>query len=354
MVKKALDFFLPNTKVLHMDTLGQGKVNDTWLLSTDLKESFVLQRLPKAVFPEPELVMHNFRLVTNHMETENHRGTLLTPQENPDGKDLYIDGNGNGFRLCRYIENTTTLEQLNRPEQGTGIGQALGKFHVSLQSLEHDLFLDPLPDFHNTLNYLQNFDKTFNKTRGNNSALNQDETNCSELIEKQRVIAAEFNTVTAELTHTIIHGDPKVSNFLFAHNVEEVVSVIDLDTVKPGLLLHDIGDCLRSCCNLIGEELDTSENVFFCSKTFEKMLRGYKLAAPGLLNSKDINHLFDAARLICFELGLRFFTDHLQGDVYFKTSFKGQNLTRAQVQFSLVESVNRQRQELEVIVKNIF
>jgi hypothetical protein len=130
----------------------------------------------------------------------------------------------------------------------------------------------------------------------------------------------------------------------------KAVSIIDLDTVKPGLVHYDIGDCLRSSCNSLGEETDDLSHVCFDLDLCREILRGYLSVASAFFNASDYDYLYDATRLIAFELGLRFFTDHLEGNVYFKARHQAHNLQRALVQFKLAESIEAQEMDLRAMI----
>jgi hypothetical protein len=133
----------------------------------------------------------------------------------------------------------------------------------------------------------------------------------------------------------------------------QAVSIVDLDTVKPGLVHYDIGDCLRSCCNPLGEETDRPDEVIFDAHLGRAILEGYLEQASSFLSAGDCAYLYDAIRLITFELGLRFFTDHLEGDVYFKARYGGHNLMRALVQFKLTESIEVQETTIRGIINEL-
>ena len=159
----------------------------------------------------------------------------------------------------------------------------------------------------------------------------------------------EAARLRGELHPCPIHGDPKPANILFARDTGRAVSLIDLDTVKPGLLHYDLGDCLRSCCNQAGEDADLIEvsfNLAFCAA----ILRGYLPQVAAFFSPFDYQYIYDAVRLIAFELGLRFFSDYLAGDVYFKIRKPGQNLHRAMAQFALCRSIEAQEKEIGNIV----
>ncbi len=352
--EKILAFFLHNQPQISLRPLGLGKINDTWLVTLNSKERLVLQRLPAAVFPDPQCVMHNIRLITNCLHAWSQQAEVHVPflslYTNPDGEDLFIDPDKNGWRLLTYIEGSRTVEELESTQQAYQIGRMLGRFHTILADVDQDRLQEPLPGFHDTLSYLEKYDRISRR-----SAVNTlEEITCIQFIGQMRDIAATFAERTDTLTRLVIHGDPKASNFLFAENDDIVISIIDLDTVQAGLLLHDLGDCLRSCCNRQGEEHDNPKGTVFSADYFAAILKGYGSVAASLLGDADLQLLSDAAGLISFELGIRFFTDHLCGNRYFKTSRKNQNLDRALIQFHLADSIIRQQPLLQTIAADIF
>jgi len=176
---------------------------------------------------------------------------------------------------------------------------------------------------------------------------------CSDFIADHRSSADVLEAAKKEglLAIRVIHGDPKISNILFCAETGQPVSLIDLDTVKPGLLHYDIGDFLRSACNPAGEETMDLEAVRFDIHRCRAGLAGYCSEAGSFLTTCDIGYIFDAIRLMTFELGLRFFTDFLAGDRYFKTTCDTHNLQRARVQFQLAESILNQEGRIHAIIE---
>jgi Ser/Thr protein kinase RdoA (MazF antagonist) len=150
----------------------------------------------------------------------------------------------------------------------------------------------------------------------------------------------------------VTHGDPKLDNLLFAADADRALCLIDLDTVQPGLVHHDIGDCLRSCCNRRGESADGA--VRFDLDTCGAILGGYADAAAGLLSADEIPLLYAAIRLLPLELGIRFLTDHLQGDRWFRVREHGQNLAKARVQLALVADIEARQAAIEDLVRRAF
>lgn len=352
--EQALHFFFPGTPTLKTTPLGEGKINDTWLVTLVPDRQIVLQRVPSSVFPQVELVMENIRRVlselTKRQENAPPRHELLTLLTSPAGEELYLDKHGDGWRCFSYINKSRTQEQLTNRQQAESIGTMLGLFHTALRDLDPGHFHVPLPDFHNTAVYLKTLRQLLTDNVPSCSATRQ----CVQLLTKLHPLVDHFLTLRPTLSHQVIHGDPKVSNFLFAHDNDQVISIIDLDTVQPGLLLHDLGDCLRSCCNQSGEEHENPQDTVFSAEYFQAVLSGYAQTASDMLTPADLNCLPDAVGVLCYELGVRFFTDHLTGDTYFKTTRQGQNLDRALIQFHLARSVYEQQQNLHNLVAEIF
>ena len=336
-----------------LEPLGQGNVNDTWFVNTTGGGGYVLQRLNPAVFPDPGRVQDNLCTLTRHLQSKAGRGRanyeILQIHRNPEEKDRYHTPDGACWRLCSFIKNTRSLNTVTTANQACGIGRALGWFHQQPSSLAPASLADTLPGFHVTPLYLTRYDNLLAAHPDTEEA-----ADCRDFIQQHRDGAAllEDERKQGTVREQVIHGDPKVANFLFSRDSSRVIGLIDLDTVKPGLLLHDISDCLRSCCNPRGEDITSPETIIFEQPLFAAMLEGYLSCAAELLLPGDTRLLVDSVHLICFELGLRFYTDYLAGNRYFRVDHPAQNLFRARVQFALARSIKSQYSELQDIRKN--
>jgi len=339
----ALAFFLPKASVQGLAPLGHGNINDTWRVDLADGTRLVLQRLHPRVFPDPAAVMANLRVVTNHLGHHGDPGmTFFRLVTNREGQDHCLDATGCCWRLLTHIDNSRTLACLASPTQAAAIGDLLGRFHLLTADLDPGTLTDPLPDFHITPRYLEHYDAVRCPAR----RADEQERFCRDLIEELRPTAFLLEDARDRLCRRVIHGDPKAANFLFAVGEDRAVSLIDFDTVKPGLVLHDLGDCLRSCCNPTGEQPADPAATVFAADFFQALMAGYLRQAGHLLTPMDRELLVASVALISFELGLRFFTDHLAGDRYFKVNRPGQNLHRALVQFHLNQSIRAQQDEL--------
>ena len=342
---QAVSFFLPGIEIRDLRPLGAGNVNDTWLVLSAAGDKLVLQRLNPHVFPDPGLVQDNLYVVTGHLQAQLEQSSdnfiPLRLLRNPQGIGSYIAPDGTWWRLLSYIDDSLVLNTVSTAEQTREIGHTLGLFHQLTSSLSPASLADPLPGFHITPLYLEQYD-ALSPPAGDRAA------DCRDFIDDRRqdVSLLEDARRQGTVSRQVIHGDPKVANFLFSRDGSRVISLIDLDTVKPGPLLHDIGDCLRSCCNRSGEEIDSAGGIVFDQELFRAMLEGYFRYAGELLTAADIDLIVDSVRLISLELGIRFYTDYLAGNRWFKVDHPEQNLLRARVQFALVRSIESQYSEL--------
>jgi Ser/Thr protein kinase RdoA (MazF antagonist) len=358
--------FASTPSPLTIQAFGNGNINDTFLVNLTNSEEqaggrFVLQRINTQVFRQPKLVMQNMRIFTEHVSDRLACNPLdpgcrwQVPQVllTSHGQDHWIDELGQFWRAISFIEDAQTFDTIQDLDHAQEMGIALGQFHHWVSDLAPEKLVDTLEGFHITPSYLQIYDEVL---ANQNDLPRSPEVNyCLQFVGDRRGLASVLEDAKAlgKLPLRTMHGDPKVNNVMFDAQTRAAISIIDLDTVKPGLVHYDIGDCLRSACNPLGEETDQWEQVQFETDLGEAILRGYLTASGGFLTANDRDYLYDAIRLIAFELGLRFFTDYLAGNVYFKVKHPHHNLARALVQFKLTESIEFQASTLDTILQNL-
>ncbi|MEM7699553.1 MAG: aminoglycoside phosphotransferase family protein [Verrucomicrobiota bacterium] len=346
--------------------LGSGNVNDTYravLRTTFSEEQFVLQKINQAVFKDPAAVMSNMKAVTLHahqrIEAEAAAADRIwqLPRVIPsrEGLDFVVDDEGEYWRGLSMISSATNYERVEQPEHAKEAGRVLGHFQRIISDFPVAQLKDTLPGFHITPKYLNEYDETLQDPAAKRRLEVAAEAKRLHLfVEKRRGIVPLLEEARRSgiLRERPIHGDPKITNVMIDDFTGKGTCIVDLDTVKPGLVHYDFGDAIRSGCNPAGEETSDLKEVFLDLDLFESMVRGYLTEAGGFLSSEDKQYLYESVRLITFELGLRFFTDYLAGDVYFKTSYEGQNLNRARVQFALCESIEaRENRMREILAK---
>ncbi|MEM9018881.1 MAG: aminoglycoside phosphotransferase family protein, partial [Verrucomicrobiota bacterium] len=233
-------------------------------------------------------------------------------------------------------------------------GRVLGHFQRIISDFPIEKLEDTLPGFHIAPGYLAQYDEVLqNADAQSRMEASSEAIRLGRFIESRRDFfpVLESAHASGELKLRPIHGDPKITNVMIDQLTGKGTSIVDLDTVKPGLIHYDFGDAVRSGCNPAGEETSELSEVFLDLDLFEALVKGYLEEAKGFLGEADRRYLFDSVRLITLELGLRFFTDYLAGDVYFKTSYEGQNLNRARVQLALCESIEAREGKMRSILE---
>jgi len=361
MALQAAENFIGQDKsITSVEKYGKGIIHDTYLVElSGQADSFILQRINTQVFKQPELIMHNLRLVCEHVHDlkklagrgidSGWKMLHIIPTRN--NRDFFTDSGGGFWRALSFISGAEPLEKITNLDNASEVGRALGIFHLLTGNLNPALLHDILPGFHNIELYLSHYDQVLSS--GIHREFTESEKFCRQFVEDRRSWAPvlENGRKHNKLQMRIIHGDPKINNVMVDSQTGKAVSIIDLDTIKPGLLLYDLGDCLRSCCNISGEESDDFDAVRFDLGRCEALLSGYMGEAYECLTAQDFDFFFDAIRLIPFELGLRFYTDYLEGNLYFKSSYSTQNLDRAVVQFRLVASIEQQEDKIRALVE---
>lgn len=362
--------FVKQGAVSQVASYGAGNVNDTYLVTVTEPDAanqsnrFVLQRINQHVFRRPELILLNMRAFTDYMQQamaqEAHNPTRRweAPRIIPtrQGQDYWVDEVGGFWRAISLIERAKTYPRIRDANHARESGYALGRFHRLTSGLDPARLHDTLPGFHITPQYLAHYDQVLAARTPHPEGERDEEAYGRAFVAARRDIASALVDAQAQglLALRTMHGDPKVDNILIDDATGQAVSIIDLDTVKPGLVHYDIGDCLRSCCNPAGEETTDLSTVTFDLDLCRAILDGYLSEAAHFFTPPDYAFLYTAIRLIAFELGLRFFTDHLAGNVYFKARHPTHNLERALVQFRLVEEIEGKGEQINAIIAAVM
>ncbi|MEY4719721.1 MAG: hypothetical protein RL563_2339 [Pseudomonadota bacterium] len=340
--------YVPGDMAIQVSPLGQGLINDTYRIASEVG-NWVLQRLNPEVFPEPCKVMDNLLTLSEHVQHKAGEPVSLQiplPIFTIEGQPYHLDAEGQCWRAIEYIEPSESRQILQNDAEAAQVGWALGHFHRLCSDLPTQSLHDTIPGFHITPHYFQSYQQCLQQSVRVDSDSVFDV--CADFISRyqSRVVCLEIPRLQGKLSNRVIHGDPKLNNFLFRPNTDTIISLIDLDTVKPGLPHYDIGDCLRSCCR------DPRDNCFDLRRA-KIILRHYLQEAGAFFQSQDYDYLYSAIWLIPFELGIRFFSDYLKGDHYFKTTYPKENLNRAQAQFTLCDSIEVQKAELEQTISDL-
>tara|TARA_Y100001968_G_C19376869_1_gene728138 strand:+ start:354 stop:1511 length:1158 start_codon:yes stop_codon:yes gene_type:complete len=357
--------FFKNSKLLNVNSIDSGLVNKTYIIEhliNGKKSKFILQRLSD-IFESYEQVNMNHKLITDHI---NNKKKYLKPEikrwEVPslikcNSNNLFVLPFPSGiWRAMEYIDDTISFDILEDYKMAYQTGIGLANFHEKCSDIDLMKLENTIKDFHNTKNYIEKF----NLIISDYNFIKQDD-NINKRVKKLIFsLSNHILYVESLLRHikgkriqlNLIHGDPKLSNFLFDIKYKYVVSLIDLDTLSSGYLLTDLADCIRSICNIAGEDPGNIENVYFDINCCMYFLKGYL----SLGNEKDdycFNLLPEFIYIIIVELTIRFLTDFLQSNKYFKIKYKTHNLYRAEVQYRLLSSLVTQIANLSKLLHEI-
>ena len=345
-------------RVVEIEPEGNGYINDTFIVILDVggvEDRVVLQRINQTVFTRPQDVMGNLRQITEHCHRKINRDagryaeqgrhwqlTHIIPTR--DGRDFFEDERGNVWRCLTYIGGARAYATVQSDRHAEECGLAVGHFLSLVSDMDPARLRQTIPGFHVTSEYLRQFDAA--PKDGLDPAL-------ARFVDERRETATllERAETNGELTRRVIHGDPRINNILIGDADGQAMAMIDLDTSCGGLVQMDVGDAVRSICNPAGEDYRELADVRFKTDVFEAFMRGFMREARGFLMPEDVEYLYPAIRLLPFELGLRFLTDHLNGDRYFKVPQHGQNLHRAIGQFRLCELIEKSEAEIRKTIE---
>ncbi len=314
--------------------IENGLINDTFYLK-DQSQEWILQKINQTAFADPKLVIKNFEVVSNHLanNADFPLQNLVVKKANDNQTFLYI--NNQYWRVTQYITNSIAHSKVSNLEQAFNGAKAIAEFDMALADLDYHAIKITINDFHHLNKRLKQFNQAL-KTDLNNRV-----KNCADeiaLIEQYKQLANWIPQAekSKKIVKHITHNDTKFSNILFAKNSNQVQAVIDWDTIMPGYFIFDFGDMLRSFSAVKDEE--KPQNSYIDWSILEAVTKGY-LSSAKKLSAFEKQNLLTGAEIIIFMLGVRFLTDYLNGDKYFKTQYYNQNLKRAQVQFNLFKQL---------------
>jgi hypothetical protein len=335
---------------------GSGHINDTYCVEygqAGTTTRYIFQRLNHNIFKNPVALMENVQRVTTHLAgrmagVADATRRVLTLVPTHEDRAWHVDAEGNHWRVYFFIEKARTYDAVETPEQAFKAAQAFGQFQKLLADLPAPRLHDTIPDFHHTPKRFAALER----------AIAADSVGRAIGVKAEIAFALAHQSLTsrlleANLPERVTHNDTKFNNVMLDDATGEGICVIDLDTVMPGLALYDFGDMVRTATSPTKEdELDLTK-VQMQFPMFQALARGYLAAARDFLTPAEKRLLAFSGKLITFEIGIRFLTDYLAGDVYFKVQRERHNLDRCRTQFKLVESIARQEERMNQLVEEL-
>lgn len=340
-----------------------GHINSTYTLYFDQGSSvkrYLLQEINTHVFKNPIQLMENIEKITTFLSekvrlsgAKNYENLSLRVIHTLDHHSYMISSKNHFFRVYNFIENAKTYQKTNDLKLFYNAGKTVGTFQNMLSDFDASQLHETIPNFHNTPYRFQTFLKVLKENPCDRAK------DCEEEIQFVLHLKDFTPVITSLIEQKLIpikvtHNDTKLNNIMFDCETKEGLCLVDLDTVMPGTILYDFGDAIRSGCNRAEEDEKNLEKVRFSVDLFKAFTEGYLSSVASSITECEVNHLVDSAILMTFECGMRFLTDYLDGDHYFKTKYDNHNLVRCRTQFHLVKQMIEQKDVLEEIVQNAY
>lgn len=362
-MEEAVNQFCVEGKPVECRRHGSGHINDTFVLSTMEEESggerhrYVLQRMNGLVFKDPRGLMQNISNVTAFLREQVAKAggdvqrEVLTLIRTKDGENYYTDSAGSWWRMFLFIEDAEGFDVVENEEDFYRSAKAFGHFQRLLEQYPVSSLTETIPDFHNTPKRYEAFCRAVEEDAwGRAEGVRKEIEFVTNRKEEMSVVMDKLNS--GELPWRVTHNDTKLNNVLLDSRTRQAVCVIDLDTVMPGTAIFDFGDSIRFGANTAEEDEKDLSRVSLSLSFYEAYTRGFLEGCEGSLTDTEIRMLPWGAKLMTLECGMRFLTDYLEGDRYFKIHRPEHNLDRARTQFALVADMERKWEEMNRLSVN--
>jgi thiamine kinase-like enzyme len=361
-LKSIVKHFCISGELTEIKPLPRGHINDTYVLTTEKNKKvvrYILQRINHAVFKDPPSVMENIIRVTEHIISRMQKidpdlaSRQLTVIGTVDNTSFHKDVQGNFWRVYNYIENAVSYDTIESAEVAYEAARMFGWFQNMLIDLPGPTLHESICDFHNTPKRFKTFQRVL-KEDSHNRAKNA-KSEIQFVIDNASICDVLLKLAgEGKIPVRITHNDTKVNNVMLDNKTNKGVCVIDLDTVMPGLSIYDFGDMIRTGAACADEDERDLSKVAMNPDMFDVFIRGFAEQSSQFLTTAEKEHLAFAAKLITFEQLIRFLTDYLAGDIYYKVHRKDHNLDRTRTQMKLVQSMIAQEEAMNKIVENVF
>lgn len=359
-LKKKFERFRAEGTFQMAEPFGSGHIHDTFRVVTAEKnaDNYILQHLNNKIFKNIPELQNNIERVTTHLRNKllsipgaDIKRECLNLVPAKDGKSWIIDEDGNFWRMYIFITNHKSYDIVDSTGKAFEGGKAIGRFQAMLSDMKGEPLFETIPDFHNIEKRLDSFNLKINENPVNrvNSVANEIEAFLSRSEEMKIILKLG---IEGKIPLRITHNDTKFNNILLDEN-DKALCVIDLDTVMPGYVHYDFGDSIRTVANMAAEDEKDLLKVRMNIDLFEAYAEGYLAETKSTLNNIEKEYLAFAPRLITYIIGLRFLTDYIDGDHYFKIHHEHHNIQRARAQLRLVESMEDQSEAMKNIINRL-
>ncbi len=356
-VTKAVKAFIGDVNFSDPVPVGNGHINSTYLVKT-ANNSYCLQKINTSIFKDIDGLMNNIEAVTDHIRKKSialgrnpYRSTLKFLTANTGKSYVLIDDAA--YRMYHYIDDVFTIEKMEKAEHFYLSGVAFGEFANFLSDFDASCLAETIKNFHNTASRYNDFEAAITANASGRAGKVENEI---AFVRARRDFMSMFvdKLANGELPLRVTHNDTKLNNVLFDNKTEAPVAVIDLDTVMPGSYLYDFGDAIRSGATHAAEDEPNLDLVDFDLDLYLAFAKGYLEQCGKSLTKTEIELLPYASIMLTLECGMRFLTDHINGDTYFRISREGHNLDRCRTQFKLVAEMEKNLDKMREIINSLL
>ncbi|MDX2427279.1 MAG: aminoglycoside phosphotransferase family protein [Xanthomonadales bacterium] len=326
--------------------LGNGHINQT-VLVRDGERSLVAQRINTFVFQDPGALVHNARAIRSHLRRKEKAPKVVRHLPGVNGS--YLHGPDRDIRVLEYIRGSRSIEVLESPDQAFEAAFTFAGFSRALSDFDTGQLITVIPDFHNPSMRYRLFIEALQDARMTRTEACRSEIEFAKNLEP---LIVEWQFLMDGLPTRVCHNDCKINNILINLGDGKALAIIDLDTSMPGCLMTDFGDLVRTCCNPEAEDSTALEQVSARPEVFSTLVQGYLKGLEGVIIPEEIESLVPGALMVCFIQGIRFLTDFLADDRYYRVDYPLHNLDRARNQFQLFRSLRAREPELRAMCES--
>ncbi|HBL77981.1 MAG: hypothetical protein A2W90_01255 [Bacteroidetes bacterium GWF2_42_66] len=357
LLKSIAGEFKTEGEIISVRPFGNGHINDTFLIETaGEKPNYILQRKNHLIFKDVPAMMENIDRVCKHIESKLRKANdpllgkkTIRQISTHDAKLYFKDEKGNFWTVMNFVANSKSVEMIEKPEMAEVAGIAFGRFQKQLADLPGGPLSETIKDFHNIYFRINNFEKAkASNPVGRLATVKAEVEEIESRMEKMKTLQKLADS--GKLPIRVTHNDTKINNVLFDKDTDEILAVIDLDTVMPGLVHFDFGDAMRTAANTVEEDETDISKVKFNLEVFRYFTKGFLSETRDTLTPQEIELLPHSCQFMTYIMALRFLTDYIDGDTYYKIKHPEHNIERARNQIKLVQEMEKSEQKMKEVV----
>ncbi|RPH28487.1 MAG: hypothetical protein EHM93_18725 [Bacteroidales bacterium] len=349
MLSEVIHNYFPKSRNSEVIPFGNGHINDTYKLAvSNMPQDFILQRINTDVFKNPQGIVDTHLKLQKSIRKYSDSLTIAELIPNTSGNFLTIDQRGNAWRVTTFINDSYTIDVVDEDWQAFEAGFGYGWFAKACSEFNASDFKEAITDFHRLSFRVNQLNEAIHLNKAGRLESVKDIVN---FYKEREAKLSKIESYVDEgiIPLRVVHNDTKINNLLFRN--KKVSAVIDLDTVGPGILFYDYGDALRTSANSALEDEKDLSKVHFNIQAFEAFTKGYITQVDSIITKSEIENFHLAPILMTYIIGIRFLTDYLNGDTYYKVAYPDHNIDRSKVQKKLIESIEYQENHIKNIIE---